>query len=163
MYYLCFDYKGKNNLGNSMKRTILFSLTLIIMATIAFGCCNCRKAQRSIRALIGTEWQLVQIMAHDVECEDGTYTLLFHDNGMVTGMGDCNHITATFATNAERKLLIENIGTTRRYCPNHEQENAFLDMLEAVTHYEMDGQIMLLLSNGTLVGMMEARPLNNKE
>jgi hypothetical protein len=31
-------------------------------------------------------------------------------------------------------------------------------MLDRVTHYEMDADIMILLSNGTLVGMMKALP-----
>jgi hypothetical protein len=35
-------------------------------------------------------------------------------------------------------------------------EAAYYDMLEGVTHYEMDGDNMILLSNGSLVGIMHA-------
>ena len=140
-----------------MRRSILFSLTVIIMAIIIGGCCPCRKTQRLVQPLVGTKWQLVQLMAKDVVAEGDSYTLTFHDNATVSGMGDCNHITATYVTNDKRVLRIEHIGTTRRYSPNYEQENAFLDMLESVTHYEMDATLMLLLSNGTLVGIMEAQ------
>ena len=58
---------------------------------------------------------------------------------------------------AARALKIENLGSTRRLCPDFETENAYYDMLESVTHYEMDAQNMLLLSNGTLVAIMTAK------
>jgi hypothetical protein len=34
------------------------------------------------------------------------------------------------------------------------EEGAYYDMLERVTHYEMDGENMILLSNGMLVAIM---------
>ena len=40
--------------------------------------------------------------------------------------------------------------------------NSFFDMLDRVTHYEMDADIMILLSNGTLVGMMKALPADTE-
>jgi hypothetical protein len=51
---------------------------------------------------------------------------------------------------------IAEIGSTRRFCENQVTENAYYDMLEGVTHYEMDGDNMLLLNNGMLVGIMKA-------
>jgi sulfur transfer complex TusBCD TusB component (DsrH family) len=41
-------------------------------------------------------------------------------------------------------------------CPDNEREAEYFDMLECVTHYEMDGDMMLLLSNGVLVAIMQA-------
>lgn len=141
-----------------MKRTILFSLTLLIVALFAIGCCDCRKRSKLEKPLVGTTWQLVQIMAHDVTPDGDSYTLLFRSNGTATGKGDCNVFTATYRMTSSRELSISDIGSTRRLCPNQEAENAFFDLLETVTHYEMDADIMLLLSNGTLVGMMKALP-----
>jgi heat shock protein HslJ len=60
-------------------------------------------------------------------------------------------------------MTIDNLGSTRRLCPNFEQENAFYDMLESVTHYEMDADNMLLLSNGTLVAIMSAVSVETTE
>ncbi|MBR5133539.1 MAG: META domain-containing protein [Alistipes sp.] len=141
-----------------MKRTILFSLTLLIVALFTIGCCDCRKRSKLEKPLVGTTWQLVQIMAHDVTPDGDSYTLLFRSNGTATGKGDCNVFTATYRMTSSRELSISDIGSTRRLCPNQEAENAFFDLLETVTHYEMDADIMLLLSNGTLVGMMKALP-----
>ena len=143
-----------------MKRTILFSLTLIIATLFIAGCCDCRKRSKLEKPLVGTTWQLVQIMAKDVTPTDDCYTIQFRSNGTATGKGDCNVFTATYRMTSSRELSISDIGSTRRYCPDHESENAFFDLLERVTHYEMDADIMLLLSNGTLVGMMKATTLD---
>lgn len=139
-----------------MKRSILFSLMLIITMALATGCCDCRKRSKLEKPLVGTEWQLVQIMGREVTAAEDSYTILFHDNGTATGAGDCNRFTATFTVTQSRALTIDNLGSTRRYCPNYEAEGEYYDMLEGVTHYEMDADNMLLLSNGTLVAIMHA-------
>ena len=139
-----------------MKRTILFSLVIIIAALVTVGCCDCRKRSKYEKPLVGTTWQLVQIMAKDVAPEGDSYTILFRDNGTASGKGDCNVFTTTYRMTTSRLLEIGELGTTRRYTPHHEAEAAYFDMLEGVTHYEMDADHMLLLSNGTLVGIMKA-------
>ena len=137
-----------------MKRTILFFLTMIITASTLSGCCDCRQRSKLEKPLVGTEWQLAQIMARDVKPEGDSFTLLFHADGTVSGAGACNRMTATYSVTESRALKIDNLGSTRRLCPNYEAENEYYDMLEKVTHYEMDAENMLLLSNGTLVAIM---------
>ncbi|MBQ8492795.1 MAG: META domain-containing protein [Alistipes sp.] len=139
-----------------MKRTILFFLTAIIITSTCVCCCNCRSHAKLARPLVGTQWQLVQIMGRDVTPTGESYTLLFHADGTITGVGDCNRLTATYSVTESRALKIENLGATRRLCPDFEAENAYFDMLEGVTHYEMDAANMLLLSDGTLVAIMKA-------
>lgn len=158
MYYLC-DAKITIIWNNIMKRTILFSLTLLFCLILAASCCNCRKRSKFEKPLVGTTWQLVQIMGKEVKSEGDSYTILFHNNGTATGAGDCNRFTATYAITPSRALTLSNLGSTRRYCENHVAESAYYDMLEVVTHYEMDGDNMILLSNGTLVAIMHALPV----
>ena len=159
MYYLCSDYKGNNILEICMKRAILFFAT-ILLTTLAIGCCDCRKRAKLEKPLVGTEWQLVQIMGRDFVAEDDAFTLLLHDNGNVTGRGDCNRFTATYVVTPTRALTIADFGSTRRYCENFEVENRYFDMLSGVTHYEMDAESMLLLSNGVLVAIMRPKTLS---
>ena len=146
-----------------MKHRFLFFATLLISIVLAFGCCDCRKRSKLEKPLVGTEWQLVQLMGRDVVADSDQYRLLFHDNGTATGVGDCNRLTATYSITSTRGMTIDNLGSTRRLCPNFEQENAFYDMLESVTHYEMDADNMLLLSNGTLVAIMSAVSVETTE
>ena len=142
----------------NMKRSILFIFVSILsISLISTSCCNCRKSRKLIKPLVGTEWQLVQIMAKDVVTADQNYTILFESNGTMNGMGDCNRFTATFTTDMSRNLDISNLGSTRRLCPNADAETEFFTMLEEVTHYEMDADMMLMLSNGTLVAIFKAQ------
>ena len=139
-----------------MKRTILFSLTLLISVLLVVGCCDCRQRRKLEKPLVGTTWQLVQLMGQEVVATDDSYTLCFSENGTAAGAGDCNRFTATYSVDKTRALDIANLGSTRRYCENHAMESAYYDMLEGITHYEMDGDNMILLRNGTLVGIMNA-------
>ena len=139
-----------------MKRATLFSLIILISALAVVGCCDCRKRSKLEKPLVGTQWQLVQLMAKDVVAEEDSFRLTFMSNGTIAGKGDCNVLSATYSMSASRELKISNLGSTRRLCKNYEQENAFMDMLEGVTHYEMDADHMLLLSNGTLVAILRA-------
>ena len=139
-----------------MKRATLFSLIILISSLCVVGCCDCRKRSKLEKPLVGTQWQLVQLMAKDVVAEDDSFRLTFMSNGTIAGKGDCNMLTATYSMSASRELKISNLGSTRRLCKNYEQENEFMDMLEGVTHYEMDADHMLFLSNGTLVAILKA-------
>lgn len=139
-----------------MKRATLFSLIILISSLCVVGCCDCRKRSKLEKPLVGTQWQLVQLMAKDVVAEDDSFRLTFMSNGTIAGKGDCNMLTATYSISASRELKISNLGSTRRLCKNYEQENQFMDMLEGVTHYEMDADHMLFLSNGTLVAILKA-------
>ena len=42
--------------------------------------------------------------------------------------------------------------------PGMDEEDAFTKMLESVTHYDMDGPMLLLLSDGELRAVFQARP-----
>ena len=139
-----------------MKRATLFSLIILISSLCVVGCCDCRKRSKLEKPLVGTQWQLVQLMAKDVVAEEDSFRLTFMSNGTIAGKGDCNVLSATFQTTPSRSLEIKNLGSTRRLCKNFEQENEFMDMLEGVTHYEMDADHMLFLSNGTLVAILKA-------
>ena len=155
---ICIIFVAKITIiwNNIMKRTILFSLTLLISALAIVGCCDCRKRSKLEKPLVGTTWQLVQLMGREVAATGDSYTLCFSENGTAAGAGDCNRFTLTYTVDKSRALDIAEIGSTRRFCENHATENAYYDMLEGVTHYEMDGDNMLLLNNGMLVGIMHA-------
>ena len=156
MYYLCSDYKGNNYLENSMKRAVLFFAT-ILLTTLMIGCCDCRKRAKLEKPLVGTEWQLVQFMGRDVVPQGDCFTLQLHENGNVTGLGDCNRFTATYVVTPSRALTFADFGSTRRFCENFETENRYFDMIEQVTHYEMDAESMLLFSNGVVVAIMRPK------
>lgn len=139
-----------------MNRFGLFLLAAVVLS--ATSCCDCRKSRALEKPLEGTTWQLMQIMARDVTPAEDSFTVIFHADGNVTGMGACNSIMGRYTSSPSRDLHIDDISSTRRMCREQEAEREYIDVLDAVTHYEMDADKMLMLSNGTLVAIFMAKP-----
>lgn len=128
------------------------------MAFIATSCCNCASRSREVKPLTGTEWHLVQIMGRDVDKAADSYNLLFSADGNVSGVGDCNRLMGSYKTDDKRALDFGAMASTRMMCPDQQSEDEFMQMLDRVTHYEMDGDMMLLLADGQLVAIFKALP-----
>ncbi len=133
-------------------------LSGVMMAALTVtGCCGpCRTYQKQVRPLVETRWQLVQLNGQAVEAEGEQFTLHFAASGDVSGMAACNRLMGGYTTTEDRALKIGPLAATRMMCYD-EREMEFMIMLDRVTHYEMDGPMMMLLSDGSLVGVMEAR------
>lgn len=86
-----------------------------------------------------------------------TVTLLAEGNRL-TGVGACNRLTGAYKTDGKRTLKIGPLAATMMACPGMDEEDAFTKMLESVTHYDMDGPMLLLLSDGELRAVFQARP-----
>ena len=111
---------------------ILLKIAIVaVAAAFMAGCCNCRSYQKKTRRpLAGTEWQLIQL-------------------GGKAG---------AYKTDGKRTLKIGPLAATMMACPGMDEEEAFTKMLESVTHYDMDGPMLLLLSDGELRAVFQARP-----
>lgn len=135
-----------------MRRVTLLSV-LCAVAFIVSSCCReCKQYQRLRQPLEGTTWQLVQLCGQDIEAEGDSYTLIFSPQGNVSGVGSCNLLMGNFSTTPERDLKIEISGSTRKLCRDN-REPKYIETLQRVTHYTMDGPMMLLLSNGSVVAL----------
>ena len=107
----------------------------------------------------GTEWQLIQLGGKAVKPEEGKFTVtLLTEGNRLTGVGACNRLMGTYKTDGKRTLKIGPLASTMMACPGMEQEDAFTKMLESVTHYDMDGPMLLLLSDGELRAVFQAKP-----
>ena len=87
---ICIIFVAKITIiwNNIMKRTILFSITLLISALAIVGCCDCRKRSKLEKPLVGTTWQLVQLMGREVAATGDSYTLCFSENGTAAASDD---------------------------------------------------------------------------
>lgn len=142
-----------------MKRICYVASVVLVAAAILAGCCNCRSFQRkNQRPLVGTEWQLVQLGGEKITPEADRFTLtLQSEESRLVGKGDCNQLTGVYAASESRALNFTQLGSTRMLCPNAELEARFVAALEQTTHYDMDGAMLLLLSNGDLVAVLQAK------
>lgn len=132
---------------------------ILLLAAAAWlgGCCApCRTYQKLQQPLIGTEWQLIQLNGRKVTPEGDAYTLLFTHAGEVQGRAACNRLMGSYTTSADRSLKIGPLASTRMLCHDpHESE--FFDALNLVTHYDMDGPMLMLLSDGTLRMILQSK------
>ncbi len=63
-----------------------------------------------------------------------------------------------FEEGEKRALRIGPLASTMMACPDMKTEREFTEALEATTHYDMDGPMLLLLSNGELRAVFQAKP-----
>lgn len=133
-------------------------LGLCAAALLFTGCCRCRSYQkRTGRPLVGTEWKLVQLEGRPVAGEqEDSFTLLFSETGSVSGAGACNRLTGSYTVDESRALKIGPLGSTRMMCRDDQLEQQYFRMLDGVTHYDMDGPMLMLLNEGSLVAVFQA-------
>ena len=142
-------------------RQITYLLLLALWAGMS-GCCTpCRTYQKQQRPLVDTEWQLVQLNGRNLPSESEGFTLHFTPAGEVQGVAACNRLMGSFTTSKERTLKIGPLASTRRMCRDP-REGEFFEALNRVTHYEMDGPMMMLLSEGSLLMILQSKS-GNKE
>lgn len=134
-------------------------LSIAALVAVLVGCCNCRAIQKkNQKPLAGTEWQLIQLGEQSIQPVEGKYTIQFiEEEHRFAGVGECNHLTATYTTNDKHALKLENAGMTRMMCPNQEAEDRFVEMLNKVTRYDMDGAMMMLFADDELLAVFQAK------
>ena len=132
-------------------RQITYLLLLALCAGMS-GCCTpCRTYQKQQRQLNG----------RNLPSESEGFTLHFTPAGEVQGIAACNRLMGSFTTSKERTLKIGPLASTRRMCRDP-REGEFFEALNRVTHYEMDGPMMMLLSEGSLLMILQSKS-GNKE
>ena len=140
-----------------MKRIIILAAVASLLAALCAGCCPCRKGKNSY-SLNGHSWHLIRMMNHDLKIAANQFVFTFADDGKFTGVGACNHISGQYTKSDKGAMTFQDLASTRRMCPDIELEAAFNQILEQTTHYEIDGDMLLLLSNGDMQAVLQAIP-----
>lgn len=139
----------------------LFRMAAVVgIAALMVGCCHCRSYQRKTRRpLTGTEWQLIQLGGETIRPVEGNFTItLSATDGQLSGIAAGNRIMGPFTSDANRTLKIGPLASTRMASTDPKHELAFIEALESATHYDMDGPMLLILSNGELRAVFQALP-----
>ena len=80
--------------------------------------------------------------------------LVIYSHSFPFSLGDGNSdILSAFS---KGEMTFGGVASTRRMCPDIELETRFTQVLESVTHYEVDGDMLLLLSKGELRAVLQA-------
>ncbi|MBQ2007283.1 MAG: META domain-containing protein [Alistipes sp.] len=133
----------------------LLKMTMVVaLLTLMAGCCACRKGKNNV-ALQGTQWQLVRMMGRDLTFDNDKFVFTFTD-GEFAGMGACNRMMGQYVTSLTGAMTFKGLASTRMMCPDLALETEFAQILERATHYEIDGDMLLILSNGEMQAVLHA-------
>ena len=62
----------------------------------------------------------------------------------------------SYTTTDNGGITFGNVASTRMMCPNVDLEAELSKILEDATHYEIDGDMLMLLSNGEMQAVFQA-------
>ncbi|WP_299348276.1 META domain-containing protein [uncultured Shimia sp.] len=116
-----------------MKHFALICMTLLAVS-------GCKKDETVAGYDGGKTWSLIEL---DGQAFDARATLVFGDDGKITGQAPCNNYFAT-QTEPYPWINISAIGSTRMACPELEKETQFFTALEDMTLAEVTGDVLLL-------------------
>ena len=138
-----------------MRRFFLLTLLAFLSASLVAGCCACRKGKNN-KPLVGTTWQLKRMMGRDLQLKADQFVFTFSEDGRFSGAGACNRLMADYKSSDKGVMQIGALAGTRRMCPDQALEAEFTKIISQITHYEVDGDMLLLLSNGELQAILQA-------
>lgn len=154
-----------------MKRLQIILVALAV-ATVFASCCPCRKASnKNHKPLNATEWVLVQMDGRNISEQfkaesNGSPRIVFGEDNSFGGFGGCNSMGGKYSLtpseapsqkNIAGKIVMSDIMSTKRYCPNDQVEMALFQALSEVDAYTIDGNKLLLLKDGELKLVFEAK------
>ena len=130
-------------------KSIIMALLCI---TLLAGCCSaCRQRQKNAKPLKGTEWHLVQIDGKSLTLPLNSFNITLGQDGNLSGVGACNRLLGTYTVAENYAINLGQVGTTMMICPENEAlEREFTQLLGTITHYDIDGDKLILLSNGVI-------------
>lgn len=138
-----------------MKNVIsILAVAVVVLAMV--GCCACRKGKNN-KPLIGTEWHLETMMGQQVDIDAEQFVFQFTEDGRFAGVGACNRMMGDYTTTSKGAISFGALAGTRMMCPKAHLEAEFTKIISQATHYEIDGDMLLLLSNGELQAVLKAK------
>lgn len=126
-----------------------------VMALLIVGCCACRNGKNA-KPLVGTSWHLVRMMERDLQIGADQFLFTFDAEGRFAGKGACNRMMGGYTTTEKGEMKFSGVASTRMMCPDVDLEGELGQILDRTTHYEIDGDMLLLLSNGEMQAVFQA-------
>lgn len=138
-----------------MNKFIVSTIAIVFTALLFVGCCPCRKGKNNL-SLQGREWHLVRMMNHDLNITAEQFVFTYSPDGTLSGVGACNRIFGKYSLGEKRAMNFRDIASTKMMCRDIALESDFIKILNQTTHYEIDGDMLLLLSNGDMQAVLQA-------
>jgi heat shock protein HslJ len=119
-----------------------------------------RAAQAEPASLEGTTWQLTTFVDGESASSTlaGTTVTLQLEEGRLSGNASCNTYNSSYTLEGDALTVAPEIATTRMACPDDimSQEAAYLQVLSAVTGYQLEGTTLTLTTDDDRALVFEA-------
>ena len=138
-------------------------LVLLLLAAVAVGCCSsCRWRYKNAKPLEGTVWHLVKMGGESVMLPTDSFNIILNDNNL-GGRGACNSLLGQYAVSEKKELRFTSLGSTKMLCPENEAlEMLMIKVLSETSHYDIDYDMLMLISDGAVKAVFKAQTPNNQ-
>ncbi len=135
-----------------MKRNIAVIVVLIILSS---GCKPSDKINKAVgitkATLENTQWALIELRTESITLENKPYLMFAKKSMVVNGFGGCNQLAGSYEVSGQ-KIKLNNIAATRMFCQESMPvETSFLQSLQAINSYRIEGHELLLLQDEALI------------
>lgn len=135
-----------------MKNNIAIVLVLVILSA---GCRPSDKINKAVgitkATLENTRWALTELRAELITLENKPYLMFAKKSMVVNGFGGCNQLAGSYEISGQ-KIKLNNIAATRMFCQETMSvETSFLQSLQIINAYRIEGHELLLLQDEVLI------------
>lgn len=110
--------------------------------------------------LVGTYWKLVRLQGAPVQAAERhqePHLIFAADEQRISGSGGCNRVMGGYQTEGDKLQFSQLAGTMKACLSGMEQEQRFLQSLNTVARYRIDGSHLEMLgANGEVIARFEA-------
>ena len=142
-----------------MKKSVLLLCTLALLTS---SCTTSKNSLASMMNLLNAKWALQSLAGQSNlgELFSNKLPFLQFDTAAkrVSGNNGCNNLSGPLTIEDGNKISFSQLAATKMACPGN-GENAFMDALNKVTNFKLDGGVLTLLSQGQeLMKLTQANP-----
>jgi heat shock protein HslJ len=130
------------------KTKMKFQLLLAIL--IVLSGCQQRKAMESAKnnqsSSLYSKWQLIELNGSLIQVSEGlkTPSITVAKEGRISGNASCNNFFGSFETDDAFRLKFSKMGSTMMACTDMSLERDFLQNLERVDNFTLNGDTLSL-------------------
>jgi heat shock protein HslJ len=128
-----------------MKKTIILFSILLIM-TVFTSCDTTSKAVASKESLTSSRWELSSIGGKSATAADypkGLPDAIFTADNKISGNGGCNRFGGSYTLDAEGKLVISQLMSTKMFCQGVD-EDSYIKALTRANRAKIEGKNLVL-------------------
>ncbi len=102
-------------------------------------------------------WHLVKMGGESLTLPADAFNIILNENNL-GGRGACNSLLGHYAMGDKFALRFSSLGSTKMLCPENENlEMQLIRVLSQTTHYDIDYDMLMLMSGGTILAVFKAQ------